>query len=136
MMEKLFKKVLYTGVGIFAATTERLQNAIDELVERGKLSQEEGQKVVEDVVKNTEHKKEEYESRFRRLIDSAISKLNLPQSDTHDKLEKRVKSLEVKLGLLTKELEANKAKANPSAAATKKSSRSKKTETSETEVTE
>jgi polyhydroxyalkanoate synthesis regulator phasin len=135
MMEKLFKKVLYTGVGIFAATTERLQNAIDELVERGKLSQEEGQKVVEDVVKNTEHKKEEYESRFRRLIDSAISKLNLPQSDTHDKLEKRVKSLEVKLGLLTKELEANKAKTNPSAA-TKKSSRSKKTETTETEVTE
>lgn len=135
-MEKLFKKVLYTGVGIFAATTERLQNAIDELVERGKLSQEEGQKVVEDVVKNTEHKKEEYESRFRRLIDSAISKLNLPQSDTHDKLEKRVKSLEVKLGLLTKELEANKAKANPSAAVTKKSSRSKKTETTETEVTE
>lgn len=110
IMDKLFKKVLYTGIGIFTATTERLQKAIDDLVQRGKLSEEEGMKVVEDVVKNTENKKEEYESRFRRLIDAALDKLNLPQGDTHDKLEKRVKSLEVKLGLLTKELEAQKGK--------------------------
>lgn len=109
-MDKLFKKVLYTGIGIFTSTTERLQKAIDDLVQRGKLSEEEGMKVVEDVVKNTENKKEEYESRFRRLIDSALSKLNLPQGDTYDKLEKRIKSLEVKLGLLTKELEAQKGK--------------------------
>ncbi len=109
-MDKLFKKVLYTGIGIFASTTEKLQKAIDDLVQRGRLSEEEGMKVVEDVVKNTENKKEEYEGRFRRLIDTALSKLNLPQGDTHDKLEKRIKSLEVKLGLLTKELEAQKKK--------------------------
>jgi polyhydroxyalkanoate synthesis regulator phasin len=109
-MDKLFKKVLYTGIGIFTATTEKLQKAIDDLVQRGRLSEEEGMKVVEDVVKNTENKKEEYEGRFRRLIDAALSKLNLPQGDTHDKLEKRIKSLEVKLGLLTKELEAQKNK--------------------------
>jgi len=113
-MDKLFKKVLYTGIGIFASTTEKLQKAIDDLVQRGRLSEEEGMKVVEDVVKNTENKKEEYESRFRRLIDTALSKLNLPQGDTHDKLEKRIKSLEVKLGLLTKELEAQKKKGDDS----------------------
>jgi hypothetical protein len=31
--------------------------------------------------------------------------LNLPQSESYDKLERRVKSLEVKLGLLAKELD-------------------------------
>ena len=109
-MEKLFKKALYTGIGLFTATTERLQKSIDELVQKGKISEEEGKKVVEDVVKNTEHKKEEYESKFRSIIDVAISKLNLPQGDTYDKLEKRIKSLEVKLGLLAKEIEAQKLK--------------------------
>jgi polyhydroxyalkanoate synthesis regulator phasin len=120
IMDKLFKKVLYTGIGIFTATTEKLQKAIDDLVQRGRLSEEEGMKVVEDVVKNTENKKEEYEGRFRRLIDAALSKLNLPQGDTHDKLEKRIKSLEVKLGLLTKELEAQKNKGTSTSSTSKK----------------
>lgn len=124
-MEKLFKKALYTGIGLFTATTERLQKSIDELVQKGKISEEEGKKVVEDVVKNTENKKEEYEGRFRKIIDTAISKLNLPQGDTYDKLEKRIKSLEVKLGLLAKELEAQKLKNE--GLDNKKTSKSKKT---------
>jgi polyhydroxyalkanoate synthesis regulator phasin len=114
MMDKIVRRALYTAVGIVAGTTERLQKAIDELVTRGKISAEEGKKVVDDVVKTTDHKKEEYEGKFKNLIDSVLSKLNLPQSDSHEKLEKRIKSLEVKLGLLAKELE-NQRKANSSA---------------------
>jgi polyhydroxyalkanoate synthesis regulator phasin len=108
MMDKIIRKALYTTVGIVAGTTERLQNAIDELVSKGKLSAEDGKKVVDDVVKTTDHKKDEYENRFRNLIDNVLSKLNLPQGDAHEKLEKRIKSLEVKLGLLAKELESQR----------------------------
>ena len=110
-MEKLIKKALYTGVGMVAATTECLQHVVDDLVERGKLSEEEGKKVVDDVIKNTETHRSQYESRFKRIVDSAYEKLNIPvpQSDTINKLEKRVKSLEVKLGLIAKELEKIKA---------------------------
>lgn len=107
-MESIIKKVLYTGVGFVAATTEKLQKAVDDLVERGKISEEEGKKVVDDVVKTSEYKKDEYESRFRKLVDNAFSKLNLPKTDGQDKLEKRIKSLEIKVGLLAKEIEAQK----------------------------
>jgi polyhydroxyalkanoate synthesis regulator phasin len=108
MMDKIVRKALYTAVGIVAGTTERLQNAIDELVSKGKISAEDGKKVVDDVVKTTDHKRDEYENKFRNLIDNVLSKLNLPQSDAHEKLEKRIKSLEVKLGLLAKELESQR----------------------------
>ena len=108
MMEKIVRKTLYTAVGIVASTTERLQNVVDELVSKGKLSEEEGKKVVEDVVKNTEYSRENYEGRFRNMIDGVLAKLNLPQGDAYEKLERRVKSLEVKLGLLAKELEAQR----------------------------
>jgi len=107
-MENLIKKVLYTGVGIVAATTERLQNAVDDLVERGKLSEDEGKKVVDDVIKNTETHKGQYENRFKKIIDTAYERLNLPQTDSITKLGKRIKSLEVKVGLLAKELEKQK----------------------------
>ena len=113
-MENLIKKVLYTGVGVVAATTERLQHVIDDLVERGKLSEEEGKKVVDDVVKNTEIHKDQYETRFKRIVDATYEKLNIPvpQTDAIAKLEKRVKSLEVKLGLIAKELEKHKSLSN------------------------
>jgi polyhydroxyalkanoate synthesis regulator phasin len=105
MMDKLIKKALHTAVGIVAGTTERLQHAIDDLVAKGKITAEEGRKVVDDVVKTTDYKKEEYEGKFKNLIDSVIAKLNFSQGESYEKLEKRVKSLEVKLGLLAKELE-------------------------------
>jgi len=104
-MDNLIKKALYTGVGIFAATTERLQHSIDELVEKGKISEEEGKKVVDDVVKNAETQRPQFETRFKKIVDSAFDKLNLPQGDSFSKMEKRIKSLEVKVGLLAKEVE-------------------------------
>lgn len=108
MMDKIVRKTLYTAVGIVAGTTERLQKAVDELVSKGKISQEEGKKVVDDVVKTTDNRRDEYENKFRNLIDNVLSKLNLPKGDAYEKLEKRIKSLEVKLGLLAKELEQRK----------------------------
>ena len=75
-MDKLIKKALHTAVGIVAGTTERLQHAIDDLVAKGKITAEEGRKVVDDVTKTTDYKKEEYEGKFKNLIDSVISKLN------------------------------------------------------------
>jgi polyhydroxyalkanoate synthesis regulator phasin len=107
-MENIIKKVLYTGVGIVAATTERLQHSIDELVEKGKLSEEEGKKVVDDVVKNAETSRPQVEGRFKKIVDSAFEKMNLPQGDAFSKIEKRIKSLEVKVGLLAKEVERQK----------------------------
>lgn len=103
-MESLIKKVLYTGVGLVATTTERLQKVVDELIEKGKLSREEGKKVVDDVVKNSEEATEEYEGRFRKVLDSALSRISLPKNKDYEKLEKRIKALEVKLDLLSKEI--------------------------------
>lgn len=130
-MENIVKKVLYTGVGFVASATERLQHIMNDLVERGKISEEEGKKVVDDVVKNSEHKRDEYESRFRKLIDNALSKINLPRGDVYEKMEKRIKSLEVKVGLLAKEIEAQREKSKPATTATGR--KSKKTETPEGE---
>lgn len=128
MFENIIRKTLYTAVGIVAGTTERLQKVIDDLVSKGRLSEEEGKKVVDDVVKTNESRRDEYEGRFRNIVDSVLSKLNLPQGDAYEKMEKRVKSLEVKLGLLAKELD-NQRKA---AAAAKTEEDAPKTSTKRT----
>ncbi|MCH2045100.1 MAG: hypothetical protein MK212_13360 [Saprospiraceae bacterium] len=110
-MENIFKKVLFTGVGLVTSATERLQRTVDELVERGKMSEDEGKKVVEDVVKNTEAAKGEYENWFRKIVESTVEKMGLSKNEANTKFEKRLKRLEVKVGLLAKEVEAQKKRA-------------------------
>ena len=36
-MEDLFKKFLYTGVGLVAMTAEKIQKSVDKLISDGKL---------------------------------------------------------------------------------------------------
>jgi polyhydroxyalkanoate synthesis regulator phasin len=110
-MSDLFKKLLYTGVGLATSSSEKVKQEIDTLVERGKLSEEEGKKVVDDVVRNFEVKKEEFEGKLSVAVEKVLDKLNLPSLDYVEKLEKRIKSLEVKVGLLHKELDKQTATA-------------------------
>lgn len=95
-MEDLFKKVIYTGVGLVSTTAEKIQTNIDELVKKGSLSEEEGKKVVEDLLENTESKKEEFEGKLKEMINNAIAALNLPSKSDIDNLMTRIKELEAK----------------------------------------
>jgi len=105
MIDQMFRKTIQTAVEIIAGSSEKLQSKIDEMISKGKISAEEGRKIVEEVFSTVGQHKEDYEQKFRNMVDAVIQKLNLPQSESYDKLERRVKSLEVKLGLLAKELD-------------------------------
>lgn len=96
-MEDLFKKVMYTGVGLVSTTAERIQQNIDELVKKGSLSEEEGKKVVDDLFENTESKKEEFEGKLKEMVTSAVSALNLPTKSDIDTLMSRIEELETKV---------------------------------------
>ena len=47
-MEDTFKRLLYAGVGLAAEATDKIQAEIDKLVEKGKMSDVEGKKIVDD----------------------------------------------------------------------------------------
>lgn len=128
-MEDLFKKFLYTGVGLVSMTAEKLQEAVDELVGDGKISEKEGKRILNDFFENTETKKAEFESRLKDAVDQVKEKLSFPSRSEYEALIKRVEELE---GQLKEEKKANAAKKKPAAKKTttrKTSSRKKKTDT-------
>lgn len=104
-MEETLKKILYTGVGIVAETIDNAKKAVDEMVKQGEVSEAQGKKIVDKLNDKYEDRKDDVETRLRNVVNSALEKLNLPKADEVEKLEKRVKSLEVKLGLLSKEVD-------------------------------
>ena len=48
-MIELFKKTFYTGLGVLALTKEKIEELGDELVEKGKLSESDVKKFVDDL---------------------------------------------------------------------------------------
>lgn len=100
-MEELVRKLLYTGVGIVAMTAEKLQESVDEMVGKGKVSKDEGKRIVQEFVDTMETKRDEFEERLKEAADNMTSNMKLPQFATKedvDALMDRIATLESKLG--------------------------------------
>lgn len=98
-MEDFFKKFLYTGVGLVSMTAEKLQEAVDDLVGEGKMSKEEGKKIVDEFINNAEAKKDEFESKMKQAADDVASNLKFPTKKDLQSLLERIEAIEKKLGI-------------------------------------
>ena len=101
-MEDLIKKFLYAGVGVVTTTVDKVQKTINEYVEEGKLSENEGKKVVDDLLKDIESKKDQYEDKLRGMVEKAMSKFDFPTVEEVTDLKARIADLEEKLAAKAK----------------------------------
>lgn len=96
-MEDLFKKFVYTGVGLVSLTADKLQKSIDKLVDEEKISEKEGKKIVNDFFKKTESKKMEFEKQLRNVTEEVVKKFDFSKAKEILELNKRVRVLENKM---------------------------------------
>ena len=92
-MEDAFKRLLYAGVGIAAEATSKVEKEVDKLVEKGKVTDSEGKKIVEDFLSKSEKTREEFEGKFKEFVE----KFGYSKSADLAELQKRVADLEAKL---------------------------------------
>ena len=112
-MEETLKKLVYAGVGLAAQATEKIEETVTDLIKKGKISDKEGKKIVDDFFKKSEKKKDSYESKFKSAIEDVTAKFNYVSSKDFDALVKRVVKLEktgVKKTTAAKKTVAKKAK--------------------------
>ena len=110
-MEDLFKKFVYTGVGLVSLTVEKFQKSVEKLVDEDKLSQEEGKKLVDDLFTNTEAKREEFEGKLKGIIEEVMVRMNLATQKQVQELQDRLAVLETQLGIEVPESKSSKKKA-------------------------
>lgn len=95
MAADALKNLLYAGIGLASEATQRVQKELDNLVEKGKLSNSEAKKVINEFISKTEEKKGEFEKHFKETI----GKLGYTKSSEIAELRKRIDELESKLGV-------------------------------------
>jgi polyhydroxyalkanoate synthesis regulator phasin len=101
-MLELMKKGLMAGIGAVVLTTEKVQETIRKLVEEGKLSTEEGEKLAQDLVKTGERQWEEITSAIAEKTKKWSDSVEVVKREEFEQLKARVESLDQRLTKIEK----------------------------------
>lgn len=96
-MEDALKKFMYAGVDLAAEASSKLEGSVKELIAKGKISEAEGKKMVDDLFEKTENAKVEFENKYKDLKERVgITKKS--DDEVLAELKQKVADLESKVG--------------------------------------
>lgn len=103
-MFDVIKKVAFTGMGVAALTKEKAEELAKELVEKGKLSEQEGQKFVAELLVRKEESKEAMRKQTEKIVDTALSRVPLAKASDLEELSKEITRLRGEIEILKEQL--------------------------------
>jgi polyhydroxyalkanoate synthesis regulator phasin len=80
-MDDLFKKFINTGVGFLSQGNKAVQTAIEKLVKESKISEQEGKKIMDELLKSGESKRADLEKQFKGLTEDLRTRVGLKGED-------------------------------------------------------
>ncbi len=96
-MLELMKKGLMAGIGAVVLTSEKVQEIVRKLVEEGKISTEEGEKLAQDLVKTGERQWEEITAAISEKTKKWSESTEVVKREEFEQLKARVEALEQRL---------------------------------------
>lgn len=110
-MTTLARKVLLASVGAVALTKDEIEQFVSRLVERGEIAEQDGRKMVKDVLARrraqTEQAEEEVEKQMEKAenvlderIEAMLTRLNVPTKNDIDTLSQKITALSAKVDAL------------------------------------
>ena len=88
------RKAIYIGAGLASMTADRIQEAVDEIVKKGELSEKQGRDLVEELFEKSDKTRKEMSERVERFTQDALEKLKIPSRREMDELKGRIDQLE------------------------------------------
>ncbi len=98
-MLELLKKSMLAGIGAAVLTRDKIREATRMLVEEGKISSDEAEKLTEDLVKSGGREWEELNSKFQSSFKKISENLEVVRRKEFADLKARVELLEQRLGV-------------------------------------
>lgn len=93
-MEDTIKNLLYQGLGVIAITKDKVEKAVSDLVDRGKITREEGKKFYEEISSDTLKAGKEFKENIRDTAREWFEKSGIPSREEFEALKRRVEALE------------------------------------------
>lgn len=99
-MIDLIKKSMLTGIGIAILTKDKIEEIAQDFVDRGKLSEQEGQKIVQEMLDKTEESKRELKKQTDQAIETTLGKMQLPRTSDIEELRAEIVALRKEVAAL------------------------------------
>ena len=92
-MPDLIKKTLLAGVGLALKTWDEVEDLAKELVDKGKMTDKDGNKFVKDLQKRYEETQKMLEARVEKTVQDFLKKANVVTNDELKAVKKEVREL-------------------------------------------
>lgn len=92
-MMDLFKKTFLAGIGVASLTMEKIEELSKDLIDKGKLTEQEGEKFFQEIQKRAEESRESLKQQTDRLVEAAISRMQLAKTADLEKMQAEIDGL-------------------------------------------
>jgi len=92
-MPDLIKKTLLAGVGLALKTWDEVEDLAKELVEKGKMTEKDGNKFIKDLQTRYEETQKKLEARVEKTVKEFLKKANVVTGDELKAVKKEVREL-------------------------------------------
>ena len=101
-MKDILQKAWLFGLGVFDFTREKVENLVQEMVQRGEINQQEGPEAVKQFLDKAQEAQAAVTEKIRELVNKALPEMKLARAADLEALEKRVAALEEEVRRLKK----------------------------------
>lgn len=99
MLGENIRRFLATGLGLAIFTKDRVSEIINELVQQGQVSREDGERLLDEVIRRAQEQGSEIRSFMNQGIDRVLERTGLARQTDVQELMRRIEELEAKLGI-------------------------------------
>ncbi len=92
-MIDLVKKTMLTGLGLASLTKEKVEEVAKAFVEKGKMTEQEGRALVDELLARSEESKEELKKQIEERVQAVLAKMDLAKQSEVDNLKQEVAAL-------------------------------------------
>ena len=90
-------KVLLAGIGAVALTQEEVEKFVAKLVERGEIAEQDGKKLVGDVMEKRKQEAKKAEGELDKRLEDLLDRMNVPTKTDIDALSAKITELSKKV---------------------------------------
>ncbi|UCE52687.1 MAG: hypothetical protein JSV31_26095 [Desulfobacterales bacterium] len=101
-MADIIKRTLQVGVGLALKTWEEVEDLAKELIKKGKMSEKEGRKFLNDLQKKYEDSQKKLEIRVEKIVKEWLKKADIVTGDELKALRKEIRELKKMISNETK----------------------------------